>query len=309
MTAHRKAIVIGLCLLAGGVLVAGIASAHGNQTAVLEVQAMFRPIDTEARYYLTNAKEPTSQELEDLAARLKNKYTGVLDSILSAVETTSGQRLAEKSERENLKYLIVREHLHEIQREQEQTKPSGRLLSHQTVTPVLVGAYPKGNSTVTVYGVGVNGDNPYPINYWVQVSPDVNGGSGTDGSGASYSVNGNNQFYQLDIATGSNYVKYTLYYKDEDHPNSVLDALYDAWRQLYYGRVYDIESFEIKSGVMYFSDIWDEGRTYANSVGVHGTQTRAYRSGVVVYISNVWNHAMDTADTNSSMSKIGWRTD
>jgi len=42
--------------------------------------------------------------------------------------------------------------------------------------------------------------------------------------------------------------------------------------------------------------------------GQHGDKTRNYTSSTKVYVSNVWNYAMDTLDKNPSMDKVWWYT-
>ena len=37
----------------------------------------------------------------------------------------------------------------------------------------------------------------------------------------------------------------------------------NAWRQIVYGRIEDIENFTIQNGVINFDDIWDNNKTYA----------------------------------------------
>lgn len=75
-----------------------------------------------------------------------------------------------------------------------------------------------------------------------------------------------------------------------------------------FGRIEDWESFYIEDGTIYFNGIWSNDKTYAFSIGQHGTQTRNYDSDVM-YISNVWNHAMDVDDENPGLGKTWWLTD
>lgn len=99
---------------------------------------------------------------------------------------------------------------------------------------------------------------------------------------------------------------YSLHFHDEDHPNPWVDWLYDMWREIYYGRIEDIENFTVSNNMINFYHIWDNGKTYAEWWGQHGDKTRDYT--IIVYVSNVWNHAMDTLDKNPSMSKVWWYT-
>ncbi len=145
-------------------------------------------------------------------------------------------------------------------------------------------------------------DVPYSINYWAQVTYDVDGGKGTDDEGNGFDVNGGNDLYKIVIYIYSDtHVVYELHYRDEDHPNPWLDKIYDAWRRIWYGRTEDIEQFTVENGVIEFNGIYDNGHTYAHSIGQHGTATRSYSPWVTVYVSNVWNHAMDIYDKNPSL--------
>lgn len=187
--------------------------------------------------------------------------------------------------------MIIREHLSRIDREQELNNTYKEVVK---LTPISV--YRDFKYTYKVYYAPLSSSVPYSIYYWIQVYPDVYGDEGTDDAGNSYDVNGDNDLYQVSAEYTTNYVKYTLYFYDEDHPDPTWDAIYDAWRQVWYGRIEDIESFTVQNNVINFDDIWDNDKTYAEWVGQHGDKTRDYTSNTKVYISNVWNHAMDTLE-------------
>ena len=136
-----------------------------------------------------------------------------------------------------------------------------------------------------------------------QVSIDINGGSY-----GGYSFNGDNDLYLVTYSDNSSTCErtYVLYWYDEDHP--YLDSYYDGLRQLWYGRTYDIESFIIKNNnTIEFDDSWSSTNDYdclsLSIVGCHETTTKSY-SGGTVYVSNTWNHMLDTSDTNPSLSKV-----
>jgi len=79
-------------------------------------------------------------------------------------------------------------------------------------------------------------------------------------------------------------------------------------RQQIYQRDTDIESFTVDSNGVYFSYIWDNDKTFGDWWGQHGYKTRSYSNGMSIYVSNVWNHAMDTSNENSDMSMTIWTT-
>ena len=88
---------------------------------------------------------------------------------------------------------------------------------------------------------------------------------------------------------------------DEDHP--YLDALYDVLRFDQFNRVHDVESFIIKNNnQIEFDDSWSSSNDYdclfLGVVGCHETTTKTYIPGQTVYVSNTWNHMMDTSNTN-----------
>ncbi|MBI2838239.1 MAG: hypothetical protein HYX75_08000 [Acidobacteria bacterium] len=269
------------------------------------LRTLFRPIETAARRYVGAENQRSSPELDIIAWKLRRKYGENLDSILQTVVPADGRPFSEEAG-SRLKYVLVREYLHNlVQQRPAEIEPRGSP-SRSTVRPLLVAMGVESGSPVALYYVPAAATNPYPIHWWVQISPDVKGGIGTDDAWWPYAVNGGNDFYRLDIEYIQNYTKYTVYLRDEDHPDPLTDASYDAWRLAYYGRIYDKESFTVQNGTITFGDIWSNGKTYAYPLGVHGSQTRPFAAGTAIYISNVWNHAMDTLDTNRNMSKTRW---
>ena len=136
-----------------------------------------------------------------------------------------------------------------------------------------------------------------------QVRIDIDGGRY-----GSYSFNVDNDLYLVTTTTNPRTCEktYDLYFKDEDHP--LLDAFYDNFRQVWYQRVHDIESFTIKNNrVITFDDTWSSTQDYDGTWGGyahHYTTSRTYTPGQTVYVSNTWNHMMDTLDTNSSLAKV-----
>jgi len=265
------------------------------------IKHSFQPIDVEARKYLVH--ERSSKELNNFTKYLVKKYNKRLDVIINKLEYIAGKNITQK-ERETLKYLLIREYLSKIDQEQGFNTTFKRVI----VKLIPINIYRISGYIYRIYYAPLSTDIPYPIYYWIQVYPDVYGGKGTDDAGNSYNVNGNNSLYKVTAEYTTNYVKYTLYFYDEDHPDPTLDAIYDAWRQIWYGRIEDVESFTIQNGVINFDDIWDNNKTYAEWWGQHGDKTRNYTSNTVVYVSNVWNHAMDTLDKNSKMNKVCWYT-
>ncbi|MBI2839557.1 MAG: hypothetical protein HYX75_14685 [Acidobacteria bacterium] len=269
------------------------------------LRALFRPIEAAANRYVVDENRRSSPELDVIARKLRRKYAENLDSILQTVVPSIGRPLSEEAS-SRLTYVLVRDYLHNLVQERTaEIVPRGSP-NRSVVRPVLVATGVESGAPVALYYAPAAATNPYPIHWWVQVSPDVKGGIGIDDAWWPYSVNGRNDFYRLDIEYTQSYTKYTVYFRDEDHPDPLTDASYDAWRLAYYGRIYDKESFTVQNGMITFGDIWSNGKTYAYPLGVHGSQTRPFAPGTAIYISNVWNHAMDTLDTNRSMAETWW---
>jgi len=300
----RKLTVIGICLVIAVLITGGssVEASKENNNEITEIKHLFQPIDSEAHKYLLD--ERSSEELNTFTKYLIKKYDERLDIIVNKLEKTAGKSL-QRDDKEKIKYLLIREYLSRIDQEQ---KFKNTDVHKEVVKLIPVGVYRENSKCYKIYYAQWSSSVPYPIYYWIQVIPDVYGGKGTDDAGNGYDVNGGNELYQVSAEYTTNYVKYTLDFKDEDHPNPIWDAIYDIWRQIYYGRIEDIESFTVQDGIINFDDIWDNDKTYAEWWGQHGDKTRPYSASTVVYVSNVWNHAMDTLDKNPSMSKIWWYT-
>ena len=104
------------------------------------------------------------------------------------------------------------------------------------------------------------------------------------------------------VSSSQSMTRYVLEWADEDHPNPTADAIYDQIRLQNTGRIADVETFVVRNGVIEFDNIWEDDKTYAYPVGVHGDKDRTYSNGVKIY-ANTWNHALDIYDNNSGMSK------
>ncbi len=139
-----------------------------------------------------------------------------------------------------------------------------------------------------------------------QLRLDINGGTYNNNT-----YNGNNDLYlvlhQDNLGTCER--MYTLSFLDEDHP--YLDSFYDGVRLFLFNRTFDIESFVIKNNnQIIFGDTWSSSNSYdctrssLDHRGCHSTTTKSYTPGQTIYVSNTWNHMMDTSDTNRSLSKV-----
>ncbi len=99
--------------------------------------------------------------------------------------------------------------------------------------------------------------------------------------------------------------KYTLTFADEDHPIPHVDANYDIYRLYEYGRIQDIESFYVSNGKVWFLDSGSKSQSFwILTVPIHHQDINNFSD--TVYVSNTWNHMMDTSNTNSGAPLKTW---
>ena len=283
-------------MLIAGAIVLGLLATTGaviTKEPTSKLNALFEPIDTEISSYL--AEESPAMSMEDFAGHMAAKYDRELTAIIKVLEGTTGQSLAEE-DKDGLKLLIIQEHMHQVMLDNISTPEDATVVE---IEPIEIST----DAESCTYFTPMT-SIPYPIYYWIQVRADVYGGSGYDSGGRYYNVNGGNRLYRVVAVYTSSWVRYYLYFLDEDHPYPPYDAYYDAWRLAYYGRIYTIETFYVQYGYTYINNIWDRGYTYAYWYPQHGSAVRYYRYWM--YVSNVWNHAMDRYDRNPTMSKVTW---
>ena len=136
-----------------------------------------------------------------------------------------------------------------------------------------------------------------------QLTLDINGGSYGE-----YTFNGDNDLYEIETTPLSSHCEtlYELKFYDEDHPN--LDEFYDEVRLFWLHRIYDVEPIIIhNNNLIEFDNTWSSTNDYdclSLIFACHETTIKAYTPGQVVYVSNTWNHMMDTSDTNPGYSKV-----
>ena len=136
-----------------------------------------------------------------------------------------------------------------------------------------------------------------------QESIDINGGSYRG-----YSFNGDNDLYLVLYSDNPSTCErtYSLSFYDEDHPT--LDAAYDAVRWVTLNRTFDIESFTIKNNNKIIFDDTYSGTNGFDCLywgaGCHATKTKTYTPGSTIYVSNTWNHMMNTYDTNTGLTSV-----
>lgn len=264
-----------------------------------DIITLFAPIDSEIKETINvklnegrNLKWNMSQNSEKMIL----KYQENLDLIIQSLENETGKKLS-LNQKENLKRIIIQEHIKKVSWDLLKKKMG---VKEEDFKPIFLGAQNSSDQQVsqTLY-------MPNSLKL-VQVSVDVYGGTGRDGANLPYTVNGGNQLYRIDWNTGSGYTLYQCRFRDEDVPDSPYsDAVYDAYRLRVYGTIEDTQGFFIYTkGVIEFGNDWDNGKTYGYIIGQHGQITRPFGSSTRIYVSNVWNHAMDIYDRNQNMAKV-----
>ena len=269
-----------------------------------DIVGLFEPINAEiestmAAIVTSDGFARTNFNSRDFSEKLVKKYQKNLDQILDSLEIETGQKLS-ASEREDLKRIIVQEHMEKVSWAEFKKKLG---VKDEDFEPML-----------SSQGVPLTqtGKSRLPLSLiLVQVSDDVYGGAGIDGAGIPYSVNGGNDLLSVSVDTVySGKDLYECLFRDEDAPNPPLDASYDALRMQIYGTLQDLQGFFITEpddhGHRYieFGNDYDNGNSYGTVIGQHGALTTSWSIGYRIYISNVWNHAMSLDNRNSNMATI-----
>lgn len=87
----------------------------------------------------------------------------------------------------------------------------------------------------------------------------------------------------------------TVVFWDEDHPNFFIDFIYDVFRFIKWGRMYDIETFFITDNTVIFEDDFSESESYFQTENLHNYKEIPFKDfekdgeNVVIYVST-WNH-------------------
>ncbi len=229
----------------------------------------------------------------DKVGELKNKYNELLRESIEEVRLDTNTRVLTENEiKQSIHYIVTEA----IKDEKEKDRISK---SEQANDETLSTDYLEALGIQYVDATCPSTTNPT----YKQVSIDIDGGS--------YGGNtfgGDNDLYLVLYSDNASTCErtYTLYWYDEDHPT--LDSYYDGLRQAWYGRTHDIETFTIKNNsTIEFDGTWSNGHNFNDTcwliAGCHDTTTKT-GSGGNVYVSNTWNHMMDTSDTNSSLTKV-----
>lgn len=262
-----------------------------------EIRSLFTDVDNDIKAYVNgDMNDPTAKKSE-----LKATHADKLDKIVSKISKKVNHEFSDE-EREGLKDLIIREHISEMYRQKIVSE-----IPEDAITETIEIGELSAQGFFELPAAYASA-HPYPITSWKQVTVDRTGGTGTDSASNDYDINGDNDFSSLSISYTSTKSTYTLTFDDEDHPDPDWDDFWDDWRQVRYNRTTDIETFTVDSTGVVFDGIWSNGKTFAEFWGQHEDKTRTYSSGMSIYISNVWNHSLDTINENSGMAMTTWTT-
>lgn len=113
-------------------------------------------------------------------------------------------------------------------------------------------------------------------------------------------------------------IEYTVLFKDEDHPASFINFIYDIYRSFKYKRIIDTESFLIdfiktadgywKVNFVNFPDDYSSNQVYFEknakhfSLKLEGNIFEKKDNRIIIYI-NTWNHMFSSIDTNLNLEK------
>ena len=231
-----------------------------------------------------------------------------LNQIIDALEVDTGQTVPE-SDRSDLALLFVQKHLEKEYWDQLKKKMGVKEEDFVTVYPRSSLSQDETNGFPPILNAVYC---PYPT--LIQVSADVDGGIGLDGHGIPYITNGGNQLLYIRWDTSSDYLIFCeVVYQDEDCVRGLeYDAAYDVERLIIYQTIQDTQGFFIYNPDQYgnrhieFGNDWDNGCSYGTFLGQHGYRYTSWNPSTPIYISNVWNHAMDVVDRNPNMEKRVW---
>lgn len=306
-------------LLAGALILVFVFSGLVSAKPQADVDE-WTAIDLFVRYQIDVASKAGTLEdshfVDKVTELVLLKFSKELDAEISkyAKDLTLEQR-------EHLKYLLVSDYVSHLYQKSFYPKNAKVLV----VKPIKVASVKAESKVYDYYYAPMSSSIPYPIHWWVQVRVDVTGGSGVDDKGNGYNVDGKNDLFNIIVYYTSSSVQYELHFYDEDHPHPWMDNWYDGYRCDHYpdrDSTYgceDIESINVENGVIEFPGTFsgdydchgnycEEPQTYAVDGPHHYSGTRPYSSNVAIYISNTWNHLMDTVDSNPSMEKVSWYT-
>ena len=98
--------------------------------------------------------------------------------------------------------------------------------------------------------------------------------------------------YECEIQDGT---EVTIVFLDEDHPNPLIDPIYDIFRLFRWGRMKDVESFYVKDGSVLFPDDYASVSSFFQTHDLHERREVPLKdfeflNGEMLVYVNTWNH-------------------
>ena len=140
-----------------------------------------------------------------------------------------------------------------------------------------------------------------------QLTLDIDGGTYDN----NHYFNGDNGLYEVERVEIPSTCETTfiLNFHDEDHPTA--DLFYDGLRIAMYQRIHDVEPLTIgNNNHIVFDNTWSSSNDFDCvtsgwlPLGCHNGAVKTYTPGQTVYVSNTWNHMMDTSNTNPNSYEL-----
>lgn len=273
------------------------------------IAAVILPFSVMGMVDADSKSEPTKQDFkDDIKEWLKDPD---LDKKSADQKSTELKTTYDKFFRESIEQIRVSSNTRDLS--EEEILALKEYIVHETIKDEEIKAIRRdhGSSTLHVdflkmFGIQIaeaSQCRPSPTPNFKQVTLDINGGSYNG-----HNYNGDNDLMYVESMHNSRdcVTTFVLTFDDEDHP--YLDTAYDYARTWLYSRTQDVEMFRISdSGYITFPNTWSSTNEYDYlflGVGYHGTTIKQYHPTDTVYVSNTWNHMMDTSDTNRNLQKV-----
>jgi hypothetical protein len=307
MSNMKTCVVLLALMLAAMAMVPCVSAAEQNDEDRLvdeaKIRDLMKPIDAEIYQIVDKntlySDKAGTKEFTVPVKEVIRKYDKNLDEIILLLDNLTDTHLDEAN-RALLKEIIVTGEFKHISNDMELEKRGLKIEDAKKTKPKILGIV---NTTDELNKFKTDSLLSAPTLTLYQVSFDVYGGFGTDSAGRAFDINGDNDLYDV-LTWGSSYpYTYRLMYLDEDHPDPLLDASYDALRYAQKGTYEDSAQFTVwDASNLQYSLSWSDSYTFGYPIGNHGSITRANHPWM--YVSNIWNHDIGTEDTNPYMSKI-----
>ncbi|MFA4849849.1 MAG: hypothetical protein WC626_09000 [Methanoregula sp.] len=266
----------------------------------MKIRELFKPIDKEIHLIISEESLVSnltgSEKPSNSVSKILSKYDKNLENIIELLDKNTNVYL-DNTNRSLLKRVIITEHFKRVSNDMVLEKRGLKIEDAIILKPTILGIVNNTNDINRIQRESLRTDTFI----LAQSSPDIYGGTGIDDAGLPYSVEGNNNLYQV-MTWQSSPVTYRLCYNDEDHPYPNLNVEYDAYRRIQYGTLLDYAQFEVSSSDIHYSLSWSDSRTYGYPAGNHGNVYRP--KGMVMYVANIWNHDISTTNNNPGMGQI-----